>query len=86
MKCEANPQGTNRRAVITNRPGVLILPNTAYDEHTDGTTHPNLNESCAQLRVCRACDCMSKFDSSAEDGPVVPEPSSLALLAVGAGG
>ena len=26
VKCEANAQGTNRRAVVTNRPGAFVLP------------------------------------------------------------
>jgi len=26
VKCEANSQGTNRRAVVTNRPGALVMP------------------------------------------------------------
>ena len=28
-KCEANLQGTDRRAVITNRPGATVLPDAA---------------------------------------------------------
>lgn len=29
VKCEANSQGTNRRAVVTNRPGAFVLPDAA---------------------------------------------------------
>lgn len=29
VKCEANAQGTNRRAVVTNRPGAFVLPGAA---------------------------------------------------------
>jgi hypothetical protein len=33
IKVEANPEGTNRRAVVTNRPGCQILPAAIYDEY-----------------------------------------------------
>ena len=33
VKCEAGPQGTNRRAVVTNRPGARTLPQGVYDEY-----------------------------------------------------
>jgi hypothetical protein len=33
VKCEANAQGTNRRAVVTNRPGAFVLPGAAYDAY-----------------------------------------------------
>ena len=32
IKCEAPAQGTNRRAVSTNRPGWLVNPTAVYDE------------------------------------------------------
>lgn len=32
VKCEAHAQGTNRRAVVTNRPGAFVLPGACYDE------------------------------------------------------
>ena len=32
IKCEAPVQGTNRRAVSTNRPGWLVNPTAVYDE------------------------------------------------------
>jgi hypothetical protein len=31
IKVEAHAQGTNRRAVVTNRPGVAVLPQAVYD-------------------------------------------------------
>ena len=34
VKCEANAQGTNRRAVVTNRPGARTLPEGVYDEYS----------------------------------------------------
>ena len=35
IKCEANAQGTNRRAVVSNRPGAFLLPAATYDEYAD---------------------------------------------------
>ena len=31
-KAEANDRGTNRRFVVTNRPGAALLPGPTYDE------------------------------------------------------
>jgi hypothetical protein len=44
VKCEANAQGTNRRAVITNRPGASVLPGAAYDEYADRGEGENRNK------------------------------------------
>ena len=44
VKCEANSQGTNRRAVVTNRPGALVLPSAAYDEYADRGESENRNK------------------------------------------
>ena len=35
IKCEAYAQGTNRRAVSTNRPGWHVNPTAVYDEYTE---------------------------------------------------
>lgn len=35
MKVDVNSEGTNRRAVLTNRPGGAILPAATYDEYDD---------------------------------------------------
>ena len=35
IKVEAHAQGTNRRAVVTNRPGWRVLPAAVYDEYAD---------------------------------------------------
>ncbi|MBG7607848.1 MAG: transposase, partial [Verrucomicrobia bacterium] len=35
VKCEVNAQGTNRRAVVTNRPGAFVLPGATYDDYAD---------------------------------------------------
>jgi hypothetical protein len=44
IKTEAHAQGTNRRAVITNRPGALVLPQAAYDAYTDRGESENRNK------------------------------------------
>lgn len=33
VKAEANAQGTNRRFIVTNRPGAQVLPEAAYDDY-----------------------------------------------------
>lgn len=35
VKVEVNSEGTNRRVVLTNRPGGAILPGATYDEYAD---------------------------------------------------
>lgn len=44
VKCEANAQGTNRRAVVTNRPGGPVLPGATYDEYADRGESENRNK------------------------------------------
>jgi hypothetical protein len=44
VKCEANSQGTNRRAVVTNRPGAFILPDAVYDAYADRGESENRNK------------------------------------------
>lgn len=44
VKCEANAQGTNRRAVVTNRPGGRVLPGATYDEYADRGESENRNK------------------------------------------
>ena len=44
IKCEANAQGTNRRAVITNRLGAHILPEATYDEYAERGESENRNK------------------------------------------
>jgi len=44
VKCEANSQGTNRRAVATNRPGAFVLPGAAYDAYADRGESENRNK------------------------------------------
>ena len=44
VKCEVNAQGTNRRAVVTNRPGAFVLPGAAYDAYADRGESENRNK------------------------------------------
>lgn len=44
VKCEANAQGTNRRAVVTNRSGAFVLPEAVYDEYADRGESENRNK------------------------------------------
>jgi hypothetical protein len=44
VKAEAHAQGTNRRAVVTNRPGAQVLPPAAYDEYTERGESENRNK------------------------------------------
>lgn len=44
VKCEAHARGTNRRAVVTNRPGAEILPQACYDEYAERGESENRNK------------------------------------------
>jgi hypothetical protein len=44
VKCEANAQGTNRRAVVSNRPGAFVLPDATYDGYADRGESENRNK------------------------------------------
>jgi Transposase DDE domain group 1 len=44
VKCEVNAQGTNRRAIATNRLGAAILPGAAYDEYANRGESENRNK------------------------------------------
>lgn len=44
IKCEAHAEGTNRRAVITNRPGWCVLPPAVYDEYAERGESENRNK------------------------------------------
>ncbi len=43
-KAEANDRGTNRRFVVTNRPGAVVLPGTTYDEYAERGESENRNK------------------------------------------
>jgi hypothetical protein len=44
VKAEAHAQGTNRRAVVTNRPGASLLPAATYDEYAERGESENRNK------------------------------------------
>jgi len=44
VKCEANAQGTNRRAVVTNRRGARTCPAGAYDDYANRGESENRNK------------------------------------------
>jgi hypothetical protein len=44
VKAEAHSEGTNRRAVVTNRPGARVLPQAAYDAYTERGESENRNK------------------------------------------
>jgi hypothetical protein len=43
-KAEANDRGTNRRFVVTNRPGAAVLPEPTYDEYAGRGESENRNK------------------------------------------
>jgi hypothetical protein len=56
IKCEANSQGTNRRAVLSNRPGGRVLPAACYDAYADRGESENRNK---ELKCGLAADRLS---------------------------
>ncbi len=44
VKCEANAQGTNRRAVVTNRSGAFVLFQATYDAYAERGESENRNK------------------------------------------
>src|SRR5215218_7564274 len=57
IKAEAHAQGTNRRAVVTNRPGCRALPQAVYDEYAMRGESENRNKELkAELQADRLSD------------------------------
>jgi hypothetical protein len=57
IKVEAHAQGTNRRAVVTNRPGVAVLPQAVYEEYTMRGESENRNKELkSELAADRLSD------------------------------
>ena len=57
IKAEAHAQGTNRRAVVTNRPGCSVLPATVYDEYALRGASENRNKELkTELHAGRLSD------------------------------
>jgi hypothetical protein len=57
IKVEAHAQGTNRRAVVTNRPGWNVLPAAVYDEYAERGESENRNKELKrELQADRLSD------------------------------
>ncbi len=57
VKCEVNAQGTNRRAIVTNRPGAVHFPEGAYEEYADRGESENRNKELkCELNTDRLSD------------------------------
>jgi Transposase DDE domain group 1 len=57
IKVEAHAQGTNRRAVVTNRPGWAVLPSAIYDEYAERGESENRNKELKrELQADRLSD------------------------------
>ena len=57
IKVEAHAQGTNRRAVVTNRPGWQVLPQAVYDEYAERGESENRNKELkTELQADRLSD------------------------------
>jgi hypothetical protein len=57
IKVEANAQGLNRRAVVTNRPGCRVLPSAVYDEYAMRGESENRNKELkVELHAGRLSD------------------------------
>jgi hypothetical protein len=57
VKAEANAQGTNRRFVVTNRPGAMVVPGAAYDDYAERGESENRNKELKRgLQIDRTSD------------------------------
>ena len=57
IKCEVNQEGTNRRAVVTNRPGAALQPDGVYQEYADrGESENRHKELKCQFKTDRLSD------------------------------
>jgi len=56
VKAEAHAQGTNRRVVVTNRPGAFVLPQAAYDDYAERGESENRNK---ELKCSLSADRLS---------------------------
>jgi hypothetical protein len=57
LKAEAHAQGTNRRFIVTNRPGARIVPEAAYDDYAARGEAENRNKELkCDLKIDRTSD------------------------------
>jgi len=64
VKAEAHSGGTNRRAIVTNRPGARVLPGAAYDAYADRGESENRNK---ELKCSLCADRLSDHRFMAND-------------------
>jgi hypothetical protein len=77
IKAEAHAQGTNRRAVITNRAGWEVLPQAVYDEYTERGEGENRNK---ELKCEMLCDRLSDHRFMANFFRLYLHTAALTLL------
>src|SRR5918998_984717 len=77
IKVEAHAQGTNRRAVVTNRPGCAVLPQAVYDEYAMRGESENRNK---ELKAELAADRLSDHRFLANFFRLYPHAAALNLL------
>jgi Transposase DDE domain group 1 len=57
VKAEANALGTNRRFIVSNRPGALVVPGAAYDDYAERGESENRNKELkCGLQIDRTSD------------------------------
>lgn len=57
VKAEANAQGTNRRFIVSNRPGARIMPEPTYDDYAARGECENRNKELkCELKIDRTSD------------------------------
>jgi hypothetical protein len=57
VKAEANAQGTNRRFIVSNRPGAPVVPEAAYEGYADRGEAENRNKELkCDLKIDRTSD------------------------------
>jgi len=78
IKCEANIQGTNRRIVVTNRPGAAQYPDGTYQEYSDRGESENRNK---ELTVDLSADRLSDHRYMANLFRIMMHALSCNLLA-----
>jgi len=77
IKAEAHAQGTNRRAVITNRAGWEVLPQAVYDEYAERGESENRNK---ELKCELLCDRLSDHRFMANFFRLYLHAAALTLL------
>jgi len=77
VKAEAHAQGTNRRCIVTNRPGARVLPEAAYDDYVQRGESENRNK---ELKVDLHMDRLSDHRFLANQFRLYLHAAALNLL------